>query len=138
MAMRDLGVAEAQAVLAGEPGAVYLDVRTREEFEAGHPAGARNVPILMRDPASGRPVPNPDFVSVVARHFPPTTPLVVGCQSGVRSLRACEVLAQAGFTSLANLRPGFGGAHGPDGRIVEAGWGDSGLPVETGAVGRLA
>lgn len=137
MARRDVGVAEAQAVLASDPAAVYLDVRTPAEFEAGHPAGARNVSVVVRDPASGRPVLNPDFVAVVQRHFAPDTTLVVACQSGVRSLHAHELLADAGFTRLVHLRPGFGGAHGPGGAIVEAGWADSGLPVETGPVGRL-
>jgi rhodanese-related sulfurtransferase len=136
MAMRDVGVAEAQAVLTNEPGAVYLDVRTAAEFEAGHPVGARNVTVIVRDQASGRPVLNPDFVDVVSRHFPPGTPLVVACQSGVRSQHAIALLHRAGYTALVHLRTGFGGAPGPDGAF-EAGWADSGLPIETGLTGRL-
>jgi rhodanese-related sulfurtransferase len=137
MTMRDVGVDEARAVLANDPAAVYLDVRTAGEFEAGHAAGARNVPVIDRDPASGRPMENSDFVATVRRHFAPDTPLVVACQSGVRSRRAVELLAAAGFTNLVHLRPGFGGAPAPDGGF-ERGWGDSGLPIETGPTGRLA
>jgi len=137
MARRDVGVAEAQALLASDPGAIYLDVRTAAEFEAGHPLGARNVPVVVLDPTSGRPVRNPDFVTIVRRHFAPTTTLVIACQSGARSLHAYELLADAGFTSLVHLRPGFGGARGPGGRIVEPGWIDSGLPIATGPEGRL-
>jgi arsenate reductase len=131
MAIRQVTPAEAVRELAAAPHAVYLDVRTVEEFEAGHPAGARNVAVLVRDPASGRPRPNPEFLAVVQRHLPPATPLLVGCQSGMRSQHACELLADAGYTDLANVRGGFGGSEDA------AGWKESGLPVESGATGRL-
>jgi len=117
---------EAYQRLTREPGAVYLDVRTEPEFEAGHPAGARNVPVVFFDPAGGPPKANADFVAVVSRTIPPTTPLLVGCQMGGRSQHACELLAQAGFTDVTNVQGGFGGS-----RDV-AGWRDAGLPVETG------
>jgi rhodanese-related sulfurtransferase len=133
MPTRDVSPAEAHAALTGDPTAVYLDVRTEGEFEAGHPHGALNVPVTSFDPATHRPVQNPDFVTVVAAHVPRTATVLVGCQSGVRSLRACALLAAAGFTAVANVRAGFGGAHDQTGRIVEAGWADAGLPVEVGA-----
>jgi rhodanese-related sulfurtransferase len=130
--MRNTTPPEAQKVLSGNPGAIYLDVRTEAEFEAGHPAGARNVPVLQFDPATRQPRPNPDFVAVVQRNFPPTTTLLVGCQSGVRSLRACQLLAEAGYTDVTNVEGGFGGARDPGGRVVVTGWRDAGLPTETG------
>lgn len=133
MPSRDVSPAEAHATLTSDPTAVYLDVRTEAEFEAGHPRGALNVPVARFDPATGRPAPNPDFVTVVATHVPRTATLLVGCQSGVRSLRACALLASAGFTAVANIRAGFGGAHDQSGRVVEGGWADAGLPVETGS-----
>jgi rhodanese-related sulfurtransferase len=133
MLSRDVSPAEAHATLTADPTAVYLDVRTEAEFEAGHPRGALNVPVATFDPATHRPTQNPDFVTVVAAHVPRGTTVLVGCQSGVRSLRACALLADAGFTAVANVRAGFGGAHDQSGRIVEAGWADAGLPVETGA-----
>lgn len=131
MAIRQVVPAEAACELTAEPSAVYLDVRTPEEFDAGHPAGARNVAVFFFDPATGRPRPNPDFLAIVQRHLPPTTTLLVGCQSGMRSQRACELLADAGYTDLANVQGGFGGTDDT------AGWKDSGLPVETGGAGRL-
>jgi rhodanese-related sulfurtransferase len=131
MPIRQVIPAEAARELAGEPSAVYLDVRTPEEFDAGHPAGARNVPVLFFDPATRRPRPNADFVAVVQRHLAPGTKLLVGCQSGMRSQRACELLDEAGYTDLANVWGGFGGADDTPG------WKDGGLPVETGGVGRL-
>jgi rhodanese-related sulfurtransferase len=125
--------AEAHARLTRTPGALYLDVRTEEEFAAGHPAGARNVPVVFFDPATRQPRPNPDFLATVERHVPRTAALLVGCQSGIRSQRACELLAEAGYTDVANVQGGFGGARDRSGRIVVAGWREAGLPVETGA-----
>jgi rhodanese-related sulfurtransferase len=131
MAIRQVTPGEAAQALSVDPTAVYLDVRTAEEFDAGHPTGARNVPVFLFD-TGGRPRPNPAFVGVVQRHLAPGTPLLVGCRSGVRSQRACELLAEAGYTDLANVRGGFGGSDDTPG------WAESGLPVETGPGGRLA
>ena len=131
MAIRQVIPAEAARELAATPSTVYLDVRTVEEFDAGHPAGARNVPVFVRDPATGRPRPNAEFVAIVQRHLAPATRLLVGCQSGMRSQHACELLADAGYTDLANVLGGFGGSE------EAAGWKESGLPVDSGATGRL-
>ena len=122
---------EAYAVLQERPAAVYLDVRTAPEFEAGHPAGARNVPVVFLVPG-GPPRPNPDFVASVTALVAPTTALLVGCQTGVRSQHACELLRDAGFTDVTNVRGGFGGTRDQTGRVIIPGWREAGLPVETG------
>ncbi len=114
-----------------EAGWVYLDVRSVPEFEQGHPNGAYNVPLLHL--ASGGMQPNEAFLDVVTRTFAPGAKIVVGCQSGVRSLRAAEMLLEAGFTTVAEQRAGFGGARGPFGERTEAGWQDEGLPTATEA-----
>ena len=124
---------QAFETIQGHPDAVYLDVRTAGEFEAGHPAGARNIPVLLLDPATREPRENADFVASVERELPRTAKLIVGCQVGGRSQRACELLAQAGWTDVTNVRGGFGGARDRLGRLVVPGWQDAGLPVETGA-----
>ena len=67
---------EANAKL-GE-GYTYVDVRTVEEFEAGHPAGALNVPIAFAGRAGM--VENPDFVAVMAALFAKDANIVVGCK----------------------------------------------------------
>ena len=36
-------------------------------------------------------------LATVERHLPRTTKLLLGCQSGMRSQRACELLSEAGF-----------------------------------------
>jgi rhodanese-related sulfurtransferase len=52
---------------------------------------------------------------------------------GGRSQRACELLAQAGWADVANVRGGFGGERDRSGAVVIPGWRDAGLPVETGS-----
>jgi rhodanese-related sulfurtransferase len=123
---------EAFEILNANPDAVYLDVRTTPEFEAGHPAGARHVPVVFFAPGTGQPRPNPDFVATVSALVPPATKLLVGCQAGGRSQRACELLRDAGYSDVTNVRGGFGGARDQTGRIVIPGWRDAGLPVESG------
>ena len=132
MEIRQTTPPEAYATLTGRPGAVYLDVRTEVEFEAGHPAGARNVPVVFFDPAGGSPRPNPEFVAAVERLVPRTATLLVGCQAGGRSQHACELLVAAGYTDLTNVRGGFGGARDQAGRVIVPGWREAGLPVERG------
>jgi rhodanese-related sulfurtransferase len=120
---------EAAEVLQRDPQAVYLDVRTVEEYEAGHPAGAWNVPVVFLDAAR---TPNPDFERVVQAVLPKDRKIFVGCQSGVRSMRAAEILERLGYRDVTNVAGGFGGARDPSGQVTVPGWRDSGLPVETG------
>jgi rhodanese-related sulfurtransferase len=122
---------EAYETLQRVSGSVYLDVRTPEEFAAGHPAGAVNVPVLFF--RAGQSTPNPDFVAAVQRLVPPDTTLLVGCQAGGRSQRGAEMLVAAGYRDVSNVRGGFGGARDDTGRLVIPGWRDAGLPIETGA-----
>ncbi len=57
-------------------GWTYVDVRTVEEFDAGHVPGAYNVPILFRSPMGMEP--NPEFTATVTRHFPKDAKIVFG------------------------------------------------------------
>ena len=76
--------------LVREEGYAYLDVRSIREFEAGHPAGAYNIPFLHKTPSGMQP--NPEFADVVTTVFAKDAKLVLGCRSGNRSLRAAEIL----------------------------------------------
>ncbi len=107
-------------------GWIYVDVRTTDEFEAGHPAGAVNVPISHRDG------PNPDFVRVMNASFAKDAKIVVGCKAGGRSLRAARTLVAEGFTNVIDQRAGWDGARSPFGELVEPGWLQAGLPREDG------
>lgn len=114
-------------------GATYVDVRSRGEFEQGHPADAVNVPLLDQDFSTGEVMPNPDFVRVMQATFPPDARLLIGCQVGGRSMRAAQILESFGFQDVANVKGGFSGMRDPMGRSIDPGWEESGLPVETGA-----
>jgi len=114
-----------------QAGATYIDVRSTAEFDAGHPEGAVNVPLLEPDD-NGQMAPNPDFVRVMKSAFAPGAQLLIGCQAGVRSLKAAQMLETFGFTDVTNVRGGFGGARDQTGAAV-AGWTTAGLPVETDA-----
>lgn len=120
---------EASAKLA--EGWTYVDVRTVEEFEAGHPPGAVNVPIALAAP--GRMMPNPDFLPVMTAAFGKDAKIVVGCKAGGRSLRAAQELLGAGFTNVVDQRAGWDGARDPFGQLVEPGWSRAGLAVEQGS-----
>ena len=120
--------AEAKALV--EQGFTYVDVRSTQEFEAGHPAGAVHVALMER--GAGGMAPNPRFLELVTARFPKDSKLVLGCEAGGRSARAAAVLEANGYTELADQRAGFGGRRDPAGRVVEPGWRDAGLPVATG------
>lgn len=128
MAIQDTTPQEAQALI--DKGWRYIDVRTEEEFAAGHPVPAVNIPVAMPDPATGQMALNPDFLAVTEAHFPKDTGLVLGCQSGMRSQHAAEMLSRAGYLQVVNLQGGFGGGRDYAGKPVP-GWRDAGLPVCT-------
>ena len=93
--------------LAKENGYQYLDVRTPEEFAAGHPDGAINVPVMVKD-ASGSLAPNPAFLDQVKEKFPDvTTSLCVGCLAGIRSEKACAQLESANYSDIVNVPGGY-------------------------------
>jgi rhodanese-related sulfurtransferase len=118
--------AEAKKLL--DEGYTYLDVRSEPEFAASHPQGAQNVPLMHAGPAGMRP--NPDFLDVVLAAYPKDAKLVIGCKAGGRSARAAEMMAQAGYTNLADQRAGFDGSRNAFGALTEPGWAPAGLPVE--------
>ena len=121
---------QAYEALCADSGAVYLDVRTEEEFAAGHPLGAINIPIAFANPDGGM-VFNSDFLDVVEKVLPRDSRIFCGCKSGGRSQKAAEILAQAGYTDITNVHGGFGGARDPSGQVLVPGWNDSGLPVRS-------
>jgi rhodanese-related sulfurtransferase len=120
---------EAQQLMEKD-GYVYVDVRSVPEFEAGHPQGAYNVPLMHMGP--GGMSPNPDFVRVMQSAFPDkAAKLIVGCKAGGRSARAASALEAVGYTAVVDQRAGFEGAADPQtGRISEPGWRPAGLPVD--------
>ena len=129
MAIKQLEPGEAKTAMDEVENSVYLDVRTEMEFAQGHPEGAINIPIAVPGPAGM--VPNPDFLNIVQKTLPDKEqPVFCGCQSGMRSQMAADLMTRLGYSNLANVQGGFGGKV-ENGVLVVAGWRDSNLPVET-------
>ncbi|XP_062102721.1 thiosulfate sulfurtransferase 16, chloroplastic-like [Humulus lupulus] len=94
----------------------YLDVRTPEEFSAGHAPGAVNIPYMYRI-GSGM-TRNPHFLAEASSHFRKQDEIIVGCQSGKRSMMAATDLLASGYTYITDIAGGF------------ATWSHNSLPME--------
>jgi phage shock protein E len=130
MSVKNVGPEQAKEILDSDKSAVYIDVRTEQEFMNGHVPNSVNIPVVWPDPATRRMKANPDFVKVVSAHFPKEKRIIVGCQAGGRSQMAADMLGQEGFQDVTNMQGGFGGARDPMGQIVVPGWSQLGFPVE--------
>jgi len=75
-----------------EAGAQLVDVRTAEEFAAGHLPGAVNIPVEGLELRMGELEPKDQ-------------PIVVYCRSGNRSGRAAGMLERAGYQTVHDLGP---------------------------------
>ena len=120
---------EAHELITSE-GYALIDVRTVVEFEAGHPKGAFNVPVVFIE--SGGRVANASFVDIVEKHFAKDARIILSCQAGRRSLDAAALLEARGYAQLVDQRAGWGGTKDAFGGVSERGWEDAGLPSETG------
>ena len=132
MSAKNIDPEQAKNILDGDSGAVYIDVRTEQEFMNGHVPKSVNIPVVWPDPATRQMKPNPDFVKSVSAQFGKDKRIIVGCQAGGRSQLAANLLDQDGFQDVSNMQGGFGGARDPMGRVVTPGWAQLGFPVETG------
>jgi len=126
MSIPEIDCKRAHELLQAGGGAVYLDVRTEEEFAAGHPTGALNLPIAVPDQRTGMMGLNPDFAKVAGAVLPKDATILCGCQSGGRSLKAAMMLQSLGYANVSNVSGGFGGRPGAPG------WSRLGLPVSRG------
>jgi len=93
--VRPIPPADLAARIAAGDAPLILDVRTPEEFAAGHIPGAVNVP---HDELAERLSEIP-----AAR----SEEIVVHCQSGRRAAQAESVLGEAGYTQLRDLEGHF-------------------------------
>lgn len=117
--------------LAEDEGYLILDVRSVQEFESEHIPGAYNVPFLHK--TEDGMVPNPDFASVLERLAPDKDrKIVTHCAMGGRSQRAARQMTEMGYSEVVDMLGGFASQKDDDGKVVETGWKDSGLPTEEG------
>lgn len=86
-AVRTVSSAEAVEMLADR---TVIDVRTPEEFAAGHIVGALNVPVEASD-----------FGDRIAT-FDRDQPYILYCRSGRRSAIAAGIMAKSGFTDIVD------------------------------------
>ena len=89
-----------------DSGAVLIDVREDNEYQAGHAAGARHM---------GRGIIERDIVQT----FPEKdTEIVLYCGGGYRSALAADMLGKIGYTNVWSMDGGW------------KAWKNSGAPVE--------
>ena len=74
---------------------ILVDVRTADEYNAGHIEGARNIDVLKDD-----------FNNIATTSLPKDKEIAVYCRSGKRSMKAANILAKDGF-KVINLKGGW-------------------------------
>lgn len=112
-AYSDLSVEDFAKMLSADGTAQLVDVRTTEEFAAGHLSGAVNIDWY-----------GSDFMKNAAAALDTARPVMLYCRSGRRSAAAAAKLAKAGFKAF-NLLGGY------------IAWTEAGLPVTTYEVERF-
>lgn len=129
----DISSREAWQILATDPKAVLVDVRTRPEWDyVGlpdlRPLGKAVVAVSWQvypDMAV-----NPAFADeLAASGVDREATVLLLCRSGTRSRHAAEALTARGFARCLNVADGFEGPLDADGRRgTVAGWKAAGLP----------
>ncbi len=114
---------EAYHMLVTQPHTYLIDVRTRAEYQLiGHACyfkngkmyQAYNFPVKFWTGKVGKrfkysKVMNKDFIKEISKKFKKTDTLIVYCRSGDRSVIASNLLTDAGFKHVYNIKYGFEG-----------------------------
>ena len=90
----NLGPADA-VLLINRENALVLDVREDAEYAAGHITDARHIPLTQLETRVGELSKFKD------------KPVLVNCQAGMRSAKACGILKKHGFSKVWNLQGGL-------------------------------
>lgn len=90
----NLSATEAVALI-NRDNAIVLDVRSEAEYASGHIVDAKHIPL---DALAER-------LNELKKYQ--NKPILVNCQRGMRSAKACDILRQAEFTQLHNLQGGL-------------------------------
>ncbi len=120
---KTISAIEAYHMLVTQPNTYLIDVRTRAEYQlVGHACyvkngkvyQAYNIPVKFWTTQVGkrfkyRKVLNKHFVEDVLKKFKKTDTLIVMCRSGDRSVEAVDLLTDAGFKNVYNVKYGFEG-----------------------------
>ena len=119
-----------QAFQMVEKESTYLiDVRSIAEYVfIGHPEMAYNVPLSFWSDMDQAFVPNQNFVEDIKKRFNAEDKLIFICRSGGRSMRAAQLMNDAGYTSVFSVNEGFEGRTDEDGYRTLEGWKNRDLP----------
>ena len=82
-----------QAYQKREQGTLMLDVRTQEEWDAGHIPGATLIPL--------------DQIAIRFGELPVDQEIVIYCRSGNRSAQALSILNEEGFSDIYSMDGGI-------------------------------
>ncbi|MFY0544705.1 rhodanese-like domain-containing protein [Brevibacillus sp. H7] len=96
--LRNLKPDDLKELLKRPQGHLFIDVREPFEYKRGHIKGFQNIPLSQ--------------LKVRINELDPQTPLVLTCQSGMRSRQAAKLLAKQGFTNISHLQTGMSGWNG--------------------------
>ena len=134
----DVSPKEAWEILAKEPGAVLVDVRTRPEWGFVGVPDLRNLgkkTVLLSWQVYPEMAVDPDFNAKLKAELKagagrdPAAPLLFICRSGARSRAAAEAATAAGFSRCYNVSEGFeGDKDGSSHRGQRGGWKFAALP----------
>lgn len=99
-----ISVNQTEAVqLANRDHAIFIDIRTPDQYKTGSIAQARNIP-------------SADLANKL-KGLPQDKPLIVFCDQGRRSIAAATTLRKNGFSKAVSLESGLNG------------WVQAGLPI---------
>ncbi len=104
--LQNINAAEMQKITKQSPDIYLLDVRTLGEYQQKRIKGARLIPI--------------DQVQNRIKDIPKNRPIIVYCETGVRSALVGRYLDSLGYQGVYNLSQGI------------MGWQVRGYPIETG------
>jgi len=94
---RDISAEAAASLIEKDKSVVVLDIRSPEEFDGGHIAGARNISYH-----------DANFAQQLGK-LDKTTSYVLHCHSGGRSGKTIKLLKENGFTNIAHMKSGIAG-----------------------------
>ena len=97
-------IADAEAMIAS--GRRVIDLRERNEWDAGHIPGAEHHPL--------------GTLQETLAEMDRDEPVALHCQGGTRSAIGASVLESMGFTNVVDLKEGFGAWHPSQPAKVEA------------------
>ncbi|MBR5374992.1 MAG: rhodanese-like domain-containing protein [Paludibacteraceae bacterium] len=95
-AQKNISPQEFHDMITKNPNLQVVDVRTPQEFAAGHIKGAQNVDFR-----------SPDFEKNIAKAVKKRKTVLVYCRSGKRSLNAMNLMVKNGFKDVYNMEGGI-------------------------------